>query len=165
MRKRTQKMMQAVPIWMPMTMLPREASPSLHWHMLFSPGNKHRPDETQPEDGENQKAEHIHVVPLLTILHTADITVLRQKEIFHRVPWVYLYFAADIMYPKSNQLLLLWHFSIMMSPEEMKLFSHYFLCNVPGTSVYKSAVELKQMIGMLDIWCLTAFSINGLTFL
>lgn len=39
-RKRTQKMMQAVPIWMPMTMLPREASPSRHWHRLFPPVDK-----------------------------------------------------------------------------------------------------------------------------
>lgn len=50
MRKRTQKIMQAVPIWMPMTMLPREASPSLHWHRLFSPGNKHRTNEEHPHD-------------------------------------------------------------------------------------------------------------------
>lgn len=39
-RKRTQKMMQAVPIWMPMTILPREASPSRHWHRLFPPVDK-----------------------------------------------------------------------------------------------------------------------------
>ncbi|TNN54438.1 hypothetical protein EYF80_035347 [Liparis tanakae] len=37
MRKSTQKMMQAVPMWMPMTMLPRDASPSLHWHRLSPP--------------------------------------------------------------------------------------------------------------------------------
>lgn len=74
-----------------------------------------------------------------------------------------------------------------MSPEEMKTLSLYFLCNVPDTSVNISAVELKKMIGMLDIlrlttcmylriyelnWVVsdkimikTAFSINGLTFL
>lgn len=48
MRKRTQKMMQAVPIWMPMTMLPSEASPSLHWHRRSPPGNKPNITDERP---------------------------------------------------------------------------------------------------------------------
>ena len=43
--------MQAVPIWMPMMMLPREASPSLHWHRLFPPGNKHNTNVEHATDG------------------------------------------------------------------------------------------------------------------
>lgn len=41
MRKRTQKMMQAVPMWMPMTMLPSDASLSLHWHRGSPAGKKY----------------------------------------------------------------------------------------------------------------------------
>lgn len=84
MRKRTQKIMQAVPMWMPMTMLPREASPSLHWHRLFPPGSKHSTNEEHPHDRKklsfgHTSIWHIFVAIVSSVLRVADI-ILRQRS-------------------------------------------------------------------------------------
>lgn len=47
--------MQAVPMWMPMTTLPRDTSPSLHGHALFSPDTK----DTQIKEDQHRSKQQL----------------------------------------------------------------------------------------------------------